>query len=108
MTEAQRRYTQARDRVVATHLDPIRELMEATRELIAEANRERDDALDRYNVLDKELRPVWAQGWTNESTAAQASAGALAELWQMLGAQNQTEAVERLQGLIDFHKGGDR
>ena len=46
------------------------------------------------------LRPIWAHGWTDDSAAAQASGSALAQLWQMLGASNQTEAVTKLRALL--------
>jgi hypothetical protein len=45
------------------------------------------------------LRPVWAMGHTSDSIAAQSSANALAQLWKLLGATNQTEAVARVKGL---------
>ena len=47
------------------------------------------------------LRPVWAQGWTDDSMAAQASGNALAQLWEMLGVQNQTQAVATLKALTE-------
>lgn len=46
------------------------------------------------------LRPIWAHGWTDDSVAAQASGSALAQLWQMLGASNQTEAVTKLRAAL--------
>ena len=45
------------------------------------------------------LRPVWAQGWTDDSMAAQASGNALAQLWEMLGVKDQTQAVAALAEL---------
>lgn len=39
------------------------------------------------------LRPQWAQGHTSDSKAAQSLAIALQQLWDMLGAKNQTQAV---------------
>ena len=54
---------------------------------------------ERYNEALEELRPVWAQGWTDDSQAAQVSSSALAQLWEMLGASNQTQAVEALAKL---------
>jgi hypothetical protein len=47
------------------------------------------------------LRPVWAQGWTDDSMAAQASGNALAQLWEMLGVQDQTQAVATLKALTE-------
>jgi hypothetical protein len=54
---------------------------------------------ERRNEALEELRPVWAQGWTDDSQAAQGSSNALAQLWEMLGASNQTQAVEALAEL---------
>jgi hypothetical protein len=44
---------------------------------------------ERRNEALEELRPIWAQGSSN----------ALAQLWEMLGASNQTQAVEALAEL---------
>lgn len=52
------------------------------------------------------LRPVWAQGWSDDSTAAQASAAALSDLWETLGVDNQTAAVEELAKLIHLRDAG--
>ena len=45
------------------------------------------------------LRPVWAHGWTDDSVAAQTSSNALSQLWEMLGAKDQTQAVAALEEL---------
>ena len=45
------------------------------------------------------LRPVWAHGWTDDSVAAQTSSNALSQLWEMLGAKDQTQAVATLAEL---------
>jgi hypothetical protein len=68
-----------------------RELVE---ELEAKLAREelRNDALEQ-------LRPVWAQGWTKDSMAAQASASALSQIWKLLGVQDQTQAADRIEEL---------
>lgn len=50
------------------------------------------------------LRPVWAQGHTSDSVAAQANGQALAALWKMLGVDNQTDASVRLMTLIKGEK----
>ena len=41
----------------------------------------------------------WAEGWTNDSIAAQVSGRALAQIWEMLGAKNQTQAVIKIKEL---------
>lgn len=46
------------------------------------------------------LRPTWAQGFTDESVAAQVNSSAVGQLWKMLGVDNQTDAVARLKGLL--------
>ncbi|RVN04066.1 hypothetical protein [Sinorhizobium meliloti] len=48
----------------------------------------------------EQLRPHWAQGYTSDSMAAQAQTSALAGLWDLLGASNQTEAVSRVKELV--------
>ena len=68
-----------------------RELVEELAAKLARAER-RNDALEQ-------LRPVWAQGWTKDSMAAQASGNALSQLWKMLGVQDQTQAVAALTAL---------
>jgi hypothetical protein len=90
------RFAQAKEKVERTMIDPVTELLEATTALVAEerlARKETDKCLE-------ELRPVWAQGWSTDSIAAQAAASALSDLWAMLGVKNQTDAVERLKELI--------
>jgi hypothetical protein len=48
----------------------------------------------------EKLRPHWAQGYTSDGQAAQAATGALQTLWDMLGATDQTQAVQKLRDLI--------
>jgi len=40
------------------------------------------------------LRPHWAKGYSSDSVAAQTVTAALSQLWGILGAANQTEAVQ--------------
>lgn len=68
------------------------EHMRSTARLLLDAQRQIDAA--------RELRPVWAQGWTSDSLAAQSAANALAALWRLLGAEHQTDAVRRLKALL--------
>lgn len=95
MTDAQRRFMHARDRVMSTFLNPVAEMCAAATELCAAEKARADQAQTTMEVL----RPVWAQGWTSDGVAAQASSNALAELWQELGAQDQTEAMQILRDL---------
>lgn len=48
------------------------------------------------------LRPHWAQGYSSDSVAAQASTAALSQLWDMLKVKSQTDAVQCLQALLDY------
>lgn len=47
------------------------------------------------------LRPHWAQGYTSDGVAAQCATDALNSLWSLLGARNQTQAVQRLRELTE-------
>lgn len=76
-------------------------------QLFAEHDAQRKAAAAEIERLElrvealEQLRPVWALGHTNEQTAGQAAAAALAQLWSMLGAKTQTEAVIALRGFFD-------
>ncbi len=56
---------------------------------------ENDELKRRIEGLES-LRPVWAQGPTPESVTDQVNAAALASIWNLLGVDNQTEAMQRL------------
>ncbi len=88
MTDAQRSYMHARNKVMAQLVDPIMGLMSAAQELVNES-----DARAKAAEEALELSPL-------DLTIATASAP-LRSLWFMLGAANQTEAVMRLQALKD-------
>ena len=45
------------------------------------------------------LRPHWAQGYSSDSIAAQASTEALVGIWKILGVNDQTSAVVTLKAL---------
>ena len=47
----------------------------------------------------EELRPFWAQGYSSDSEAAQASTGALSSIWSYLGVKDQTECMYALKEL---------
>lgn len=96
MTPEQRRYMHARQNVQEKLVNPVSELLEATSMLCA-ADRRRAEAAE---ALLEQMRPVWAQGYTSDSEAAQASSNALSELWGLLGVDNQTAAMEKLRGLL--------
>jgi hypothetical protein len=85
---------------IRDHYAPLADRIEELEAKLAKAIWE----LKRNNDALEVLRPVWAQGWTNDSNAAQASGAALAQLWNMLGVQDQTQAVAILAEL----KGEDR
>lgn len=96
MTEAQRRYMHARDKVLTSFILPVQEFLDATSALCAAETQRADNT---QKVMD-ELRPIWAQGFTSDSEAAQANGNALAEIWQVLGVVNQTAAMTRLRELL--------
>jgi hypothetical protein len=100
MTEAQRAYMHARQRIDAVLLNPVTNLLDAAKALVADAEARAVSA----EVALKEMRPVWAQGYTSDSQAAQGWSCAVAEMWAFLGAQNQTQAMERLRDLVAVGK----
>ena len=76
--------------------------VEASKE---ELNRTKDHYLevlrkqeDRYELL----RPHWAKGYTSDSVAAQSHLDATLALWKLLGAKNQTAAVDKLKELLGY------
>lgn len=62
-------------------------------------DREIEQLNGRIEMLEQ-LRPHWAQGHTSDSMAAQASTAALSSIWQLLGVDNQTAAMEKLRRVI--------
>ena len=66
---------------------------------IIRAHRSTIADLERSNIALEVLRPVWAQGWTSDGEAAQASSAALSEIWEFLEVANQTDAMEALKKL---------
>ena len=46
------------------------------------------------------LRPLWAQGYTSDSVAAQCASSALASIWAILKVDNQTETMQKLRQLL--------
>jgi hypothetical protein len=59
----------------------------------------RDNAIADRDALDK-LRPVWAQGFSDGAIAAQTASAALAQLWEELGVNSQTDAVLKLRAAL--------
>jgi hypothetical protein len=91
----------ARQRVEHELINPATELLEAASGLVQEYKRH----AERSDAAFEEMRPIWAQGWTSESVAAQASSNALAEIWALLGVTDQTAAMERLRSLLAAEAG---
>jgi hypothetical protein len=50
----------------------------------------------------EKLRPHWAQGFTSDGVAAQVTTNALQQLWDLLGVQDQTQAIQRLKLLLQL------
>lgn len=79
--------------------------VDAISDLVSEYNdleRRGYDAEQTAEVAEK-MRPMWAQGYTNDSMAAQASSSALTSIWELLGANNQTEAMEKLEAAMHLY-----
>lgn len=60
---------------------------------------QRIETLENQVKMYEAMRPQWMMGYTSDSIAAQTSSAALSQLWNMLGADNQTTAVGRLKKL---------
>lgn len=45
----------------------------------------------------REERPMWAQGFTSDSVAAQVCTASLHQIWKELGVSNQTECMQKLR-----------
>lgn len=95
ITDAVRRFAKAKQAVERSLVDPVTELLEATGLVVAEARLEAKTAKE----VMEQLRPHWAQGYSDDSMAAQASTSALSEIWVALGVDNQTDAMEKLREL---------
>lgn len=96
MRNEQNRYKRARSKFIDSHIGPAKELLEATANLVNIATTRAEETKRTM----EQLRPVWAQGFTSDSQAAQANGNALAEIWQILGVDNQTAAMEKLRKLV--------
>ena len=72
---------------------------------------------DEYKLLERRLarateraqaaermRPQWAMGYSSDSTAAQAKAAALQQVWDALGVSNQTECLGVIMHLKAVHQ----
>lgn len=89
-----RRYNEARSKV-RKFLDPIVEVLASTDALVVSL----ENQVVTAEATLEALRPVWAQGHTEDGRAAQAYANALSEIWLLVGAQNQTQAMARFRHL---------
>ena len=91
-----RRLSKAQQALDESFIRPIQELIEAS----AEVARTAEQRAFRAETLLEVLRPVWAQGHSTDSEAAQAHGNALSEIWQKLGVTDQTAAMARLRELL--------
>lgn len=96
MTSEQLRYMHARQRFESAVVNPAIELLAATAEL-GDSYKHRAETAEK---LLEQMRPLWAQGFSNDSEAAQAHANALSEIWNTLGVDNQTAAMAKLRILL--------
>jgi benzoyl-CoA reductase/2-hydroxyglutaryl-CoA dehydratase subunit BcrC/BadD/HgdB len=61
----------------------------------------------KVNALEG-MRPHWAQGYTSDSIAAQTSIAALSQIWKLLGADNQTDAIHFLKEMEEEIKKAEK
>ena len=90
-------YIKAKEALVSIQVTPVMLLIERCNAAIDAAEKRATAA----EVMLEGMRPVWAQGWTSDSQAAQASSIALSELWELLEVKDQTAAIERLKSLLE-------
>ena len=97
MNHSTKRFAQAKQRIEEVLIGPCTELIESAMEVVAEA---RYEAKQTKDVMEQ-LRPHWAMGYSDDSSAAQASTAALSQIWTALGVDNQTAAMEKLNALLE-------
>lgn len=56
--------------------------------------------LERKVAALESLRPMWAQGFTSDSQAAQTWCSATKQLWEILDVCSQTDAVQKLRKVV--------
>jgi hypothetical protein len=76
----------------------VEHMAQQMRDRIEALTAERDRLLSTVNALES-LRPHWAQGYSSDSMAAQASTEAMVGMWKILGVNDQTSAVVTLKAL---------
>jgi hypothetical protein len=76
----------------------VEHMAQKMRNRIEQLTAERDRFSSTVDTLER-LRPHWAQGYSSDSMAAQASTAALAGIWEILGVSDQTSAVAALKEL---------
>ncbi|TXH17846.1 MAG: hypothetical protein E6R03_03220 [Hyphomicrobiaceae bacterium] len=96
MNDAQRRYMHARQRMESALINPATELLEAAHAIVQNAEDRANRAEVRCSVLLEQ------RGFNEPDFSARI---ALSQLWEMLGAKDQTQACANLRALIE--DGGD-
>jgi hypothetical protein len=97
MNKELRDYIATRDHLRETLVLPILRMIDAAGAVITNAHAERDKAVTMLEVL----RPVWAQGYTSDSVAAQTTATAISQIWRALEVEDQSAAMVKLRALLD-------
>ncbi len=82
---------------VAAHV-ALRDMMHPAAVLaLLDENERMREQLSAANAM----RPHWAQGYTSDGIAAQVNAAALSQVWRAIGANNQTECMEKLRAALE-------
>lgn len=97
---------------VAVDLEEAQDALKTANDAHDQALIKLDAAQDRVTELEAEnarlrrqvaalesLRPHWAEGHSSDSAAAQTKTSALAQVWSLLGVENQTDAMIALRSL---------
>lgn len=89
MTDAQRRYMRARDRMMLSHVTPATELLDATRALVDEHKAKAAEA-EKLEIQVSVLLNMNEDGQFGPRTA-------LMQIWEALGVKDQTAAMQQLE-----------
>lgn len=87
------------DDVVAKEAFELADAMIRAEQTLTPEGKELAEAREKIKALEA-LRPLWAQGYSSDSIAAQSLTTALTKLYDLLGVTNQTAAVAMLRALV--------
>ena len=88
------------DKIIAEYT-VLKLQVEQSDEKLARTENYYRDKIRKQEAYYENLRPHWAKGYSSDSVAAQSHLSATLHLWDLLGVDNQTEAVAKIQKLLE-------